>query len=183
MMSHRNKTSQYKRLFHLSDAKTFWKMYTLIQFSRKSYLCCGRYLLVSRWTWSSNRKPYGWCPSSRKSWIRHWFETKFCANKTDMCALRPCSFSDHFERQNAVAELSQWNCLATLNIGRTCCRFVGGNCQECSSCVPWWKQRQSSCRSSWVALYSASRCVKVMELSWYCDIPVFWTAIGTSFLI
>ena len=43
-MSHRNKASQYKWLFHLSDAKTFWKMYTLTQFSRKSYLCCGRYL-------------------------------------------------------------------------------------------------------------------------------------------
>ena len=43
IMSHRNKASQYKWLFHLSDAKTFWKMYTLTQFSRKSYLCCGRY--------------------------------------------------------------------------------------------------------------------------------------------
>ena len=46
-MSHRNKASQYKWLFHLSDAKTFWKMYTLTQFSRKSYLCCGRYYVNS----------------------------------------------------------------------------------------------------------------------------------------
>ena len=45
IMSHRNKASQYKWLFHLSDAKTFWKMYTLTQFSRKSYLCCGRYIV------------------------------------------------------------------------------------------------------------------------------------------
>ena len=45
IMSHRNKASQYKWLFHLSDAKTFWKMYTLTQFSRKSYLCCGRYIM------------------------------------------------------------------------------------------------------------------------------------------
>ena len=47
MMSQRNKASQYKWLFHLSDAKTFWKMYTLAQFSWKSYLCCGRYNLTS----------------------------------------------------------------------------------------------------------------------------------------
>ena len=43
MMSHRGNASQYKLLFHLSDAKTFWKMYSLTEFSRKSYLCCGRY--------------------------------------------------------------------------------------------------------------------------------------------
>ena len=47
MMSQRNKASQYKWLFHLSDAKTFWKMYTLAQFSRKSYLCCGRYNMLN----------------------------------------------------------------------------------------------------------------------------------------
>ena len=44
MMSHRGNVSQYKLLFHLSDAKTFWKMYSLTEFSQKSYLCCGRYL-------------------------------------------------------------------------------------------------------------------------------------------
>ena len=33
MMSHKNKACQYKWLFQLSDAKTFWKMYTLTQFS------------------------------------------------------------------------------------------------------------------------------------------------------
>ena len=44
-MSHRGNASQYKLLFHLSDAKTFWKMYSLTEFSRKSYLCCGRYIL------------------------------------------------------------------------------------------------------------------------------------------
>ena len=43
MMSHRGNGSQYKLLFHLSDAKTFSKMYSLTEFSRKSYLCCGRY--------------------------------------------------------------------------------------------------------------------------------------------
>ena len=48
MMSERNKASQYKWSFHLSDAKTFWKMYTSTQFSQKSYLCCGHYLIFSR---------------------------------------------------------------------------------------------------------------------------------------
>ena len=42
-MSHRNKASQYNWSFHLSNAMTFWKMYGLMQFSWKSYLCCGRY--------------------------------------------------------------------------------------------------------------------------------------------
>ena len=45
MMSHRSNESQYKLSFHLSDAKTFWKIYSLTEFSRKSYLCCGRYLV------------------------------------------------------------------------------------------------------------------------------------------
>ena len=47
MMSHRSNESQYKLSFHLSDAKTFWKIYSLTEFSRKSYLCCGRYISVS----------------------------------------------------------------------------------------------------------------------------------------
>ena len=51
MMSHRSNESQYKLSFHLSDAKTFWKMYSLTEFSQKSYLCCGRYFMarVDRW--------------------------------------------------------------------------------------------------------------------------------------
>ena len=46
MMSHKGNASQYKLLFHLSDAKTFWKMYSLTEFLRKSYLCCGRYKII-----------------------------------------------------------------------------------------------------------------------------------------
>ena len=63
MVSHRGNASQYKLLFHLSDAKTFWKMYSLTEFSRKSYLCCGRYkkliffkcdsLAYSTYTWET----------------------------------------------------------------------------------------------------------------------------------
>ena len=45
VMLHMKKLSQYKWLSLLSGAKTFWKMYSLTEFSRKSYLCCGRYLL------------------------------------------------------------------------------------------------------------------------------------------
>ena len=43
VMLHMKKLSQYKWLSLLSGAKTFWKMYSLTEFSRKSYLCCGLY--------------------------------------------------------------------------------------------------------------------------------------------
>ena len=56
MMSHRNKASQYKWSFHLSSARTFWKMYGLMQFSWKSYLCCGRYC-----KYSDSVKAHGRC--------------------------------------------------------------------------------------------------------------------------
>ena len=42
-VQHIKKVGQYKWLSLLSGAKTFWKMYSLTEFSRKSYLCCGRY--------------------------------------------------------------------------------------------------------------------------------------------
>ena len=37
VMLHMKKLSQYKWLSLLSGAKTFWKMYSLTEFSRKSY--------------------------------------------------------------------------------------------------------------------------------------------------
>ena len=44
IMKHTKEWSQYKQPSLLSVAKTFWKMYSLTEFSQKSYLCCGHYL-------------------------------------------------------------------------------------------------------------------------------------------